>query len=297
MIIVLGGSGYIGAKLVDALTSRGDNFMTLTRSSCDYYDVPTLSAVLADTDAKFLINAAGFTGRPNVDACEYQKADCLLGNAVLPGRIRQACEATSTPWIHVSSGCIYTGSRMDGQGFTERDTPNFCFRTDNCSFYSGTKALGEEVLSDARDCYVLRLRIPFDNVDSPRNYLSKLIRYERLLDARNSLTDLGEFARACLHCIDDRPTPGIYNATNSGSVSTREVVDLIRVNGVSDKTFQFFESEAEFMQEAAETPRSNCILDNRKAIAAGFPLTEVTESLNRAMREWQGAVGAHDSHD
>ena len=289
MIIVLGGSGYIGGKLVDALTSRGDNLLTLSRSSCDYYDVPTLSAALADTGAKFLINAAGFTGRPNVDACEYQKAECLLGNAVLPGRIRQACEAKGIPWIHVSSGCIYTGSRTDNQGFTERDAPNFCFRTDNCSFYSGTKALGEEVLSDARDCYVLRLRIPFDSIDSPRNYLSKLIRYERLLDARNSLTGLDEFVHACLHCIDVRPTPGIYNVTNSGSVSTREVVDLIRASGMSDQTFQFFESESEFMEVAAKTPRSNCILDNRKAVAAGFPLSDVMEALNTSLRLWQRA--------
>ena len=34
---------------------------------------------------RFLINAAGYTGKPNVDACELAKADCLDGNAVLPG--------------------------------------------------------------------------------------------------------------------------------------------------------------------------------------------------------------------
>ena len=39
---------------------------------------------------EFLINAAGYTGKPNVDACELHKADCLMGNAVLPGIIAQA---------------------------------------------------------------------------------------------------------------------------------------------------------------------------------------------------------------
>ncbi len=40
-----------------------------------------------------------------------------------------------------------TGSRPDGSGFTEEDAPNFTFRQNNCSFYSRTKALGEEVLT------------------------------------------------------------------------------------------------------------------------------------------------------
>ena len=89
----------------------------------------------------------GIRAKPNVDACEMHKAECLAGNAVLPGTIAQACEAANVPWGHVSSGCIYTGSRPDGSGFTEEDAPNFSFRQNNCSFYSGTKALGEEVLA------------------------------------------------------------------------------------------------------------------------------------------------------
>jgi hypothetical protein len=44
-------------------------------------------------------------------------------------------------WKSGSSGCIYTGSRPDGSGFTEENPPNFNFRQNNCSFYSGTKAL------------------------------------------------------------------------------------------------------------------------------------------------------------
>ncbi len=76
---------------------------------------------------------------------------------------------------------FFTGTRPDGRGFTENDSPNFSFRTNNCSFYSGTKALGEECLQDAENTYIWRLRIPFNHVDSPRNYLSKLLNYAWLL--------------------------------------------------------------------------------------------------------------------
>ena len=59
---------------------------------------------------EFLINAAGYTGKPNVDACELHKTECLFGNAVFPGLVAQACNEAGVPWGHVSSGCIYTGS-------------------------------------------------------------------------------------------------------------------------------------------------------------------------------------------
>ena len=54
----------------------------------------------------------------------------------------------------------------------------FLFVRPPCSFYSGTKALGEEVLEGAENCFVWRLRIPFNHEPSPRNYLQKLLNYE-----------------------------------------------------------------------------------------------------------------------
>jgi dTDP-4-dehydrorhamnose reductase len=59
------------------------------------------------------------------------------------------------------------------RGFTETDTPNFSFRDPPCSFYSGTKALGEEAMAGIGQSYIWRLRIPFDEFDNARNYLSK----------------------------------------------------------------------------------------------------------------------------
>src|SRR5438067_1708626 len=65
-------------------------------------------------------------------------------------------------------------------GFTETDTPNFSFRDLPCSFYSGTKALAEEAIAGVGNSYIWRLRIPFDEVDGPRNYLSKVQRYSKV---------------------------------------------------------------------------------------------------------------------
>jgi dTDP-4-dehydrorhamnose reductase len=286
MIYLLGGSGYVGQAYQKLLTIKGIPFKNLKRKDLDYTDVATLVKALRTDKPDFLINSAGYTGKPNVDACETDKTNCLFGNAILPGRIAEACESTNTPWGHVSSGCIYTGSRDDGTEFTEADAPNFTFRHNNCSFYSGTKALGEEILKNADNVYLWRLRIPFDNIESPRNYLNKLIRYENLLEASNSISQLDEFVAATFACWEKRVPFGTYNVTNPGYVTTREVVELIKESGLSTKTFNFFKDESEFMAKAAKTPRSNCIMSSRKLADAGITMTPVKEAIRQALSNW-----------
>jgi dTDP-4-dehydrorhamnose reductase len=290
MIILLGGSGYVGQAYQTHLTRQNLPFRNLRRADLDYTDVATLTAFLREQKPAFLINAAGYTGKPNVDACEDDKAECLFGNAVLPGRIAAACAAAGVPWGHVSSGCIYSGRRADGLAFTEDDTPNFTFRTNHCSFYSGTKALGEEVLAGVPEVYIWRLRIPFDHRESPRNYLTKLMRYQRLLEAENSISQLHEFVAATFACWQQRVPFGTYNVTNPGHVTTREVVALIKASGVCDKEYEFFANEEEFMARAARTPRSNCVMSSAKLAATGITMTAVQDAIARDLSRWQHAT-------
>ncbi len=295
MILLLGGSGYVGGAYQSYFETRGIPFRNLRRAEVDYYDPKALAGVLRKSGAEFLVNCAGFTGKPNVDACEVQKTDTLYGNAVLPGRIAEACEAVGIPWGHVSSGCIYSGRRDDGEGFAEEDEPNFSFRRGPCSFYSGTKALGEEVLAEAKDCYIWRLRIPFDSEWSPRNFLVKLIRYERLLDAENSISHLGEFVGGTFECWEKRVPYGVYNVTQPGAITARMVTEWMleeRERRVAEnlpnpfrEAYSFFESEDEFMELAAKTPRSNCVLQTEKLAAAGISLTPAEAKVRECLRE------------
>jgi dTDP-4-dehydrorhamnose reductase len=288
-ILLLGGSGYVGTAFQDLFKSRGIPYRSVSRAESAGYDPSQLIRLIRETGTTFLVNAAGYTGKPNVDACETHKAECLDGNAVLPGRVRQACETAGIPWGHISSGCIFTGRRQDGGGFHEDDAPNFSFRTNNCSFYSGTKALGEEVLAGADQCYLWRLRIPFDHLDSPRNYLSKLLTYARLLEAENSISHLGDFVSSCLACHEKQVPFGTYNLTNPGAVTTHEVASLLRDRIAPNKKFDFFSDESEFMRLAAKTPRSNCVMDTTKSEAAGVAMRPIAEALAEALTRWTPA--------
>lgn len=315
MILLLGGSGYIGSAFEAEIRRRSWPFTAISRREADYSRFDTLIGLLRRLKPAFVVNCAGFTGKPNVDACETAQADTLQGNTLLPTTISHACAAAGVPWGHVSSGCIFAGAKIsDGaggsrierdltkpevramaaahperfKGFDESDPPNFSFRDGPCSFYSGTKALAEEAITGVGECYVWRLRIPFDEEDSPRNFLTKVQRYARVYDNINSLSHRGDFARACLDLHSLRAPYGIYNVTNPGWSATRDVVRLIQKTIAPGRNFEFWENDEEFYRIAAKTPRSNCILDSSKILAAGVALRPLNEALDAALRAWRG---------
>lgn len=313
MILLLGASGYIGEAFAKELQRRKKEFLAISRKQIDYTRFGPLLDLLKSKKPEFIINAAGYTGKPNVDACENAKADTLAGNTLLPQTIAQACAAAKIPWGHVSSGCIFSGAKVveNGQtkaekdltrpdlhslvekspekiqGFTETDTPNFSFRDLPCSFYSGSKALGEEAISGVGRSYIWRLRIPFDEFDNARNYLSKVQRYPKIYDNVNSISHRADFVRACVDLWEKRAPYGIYNVTNQGFVTTRQVVALLEKILKPNRKFEFWKDDKEFYQQAAKTPRSNCVMDISKLLGTGVKIRDVNEALEASLKNWK----------
>ncbi len=313
MILLLGASGYIGEAFAKELQRRKKEFLPLSRKQLDYTRFDLLLEFLKSKKPEFVVNSAGYTGKPNVDACENAKADTLAGNTLLPQTIAQACAAANIPWGHVSSGCIFSGAKIieNGHakvekdmtrpeahalvekspekvhGFTETDAPNFSFRDLPCSFYSGSKALGEEAISGMGRSYIWRLRIPFDEFDNARNYLSKIQRYSKVYDNVNSISHRADFVRGCLDLWDKHAPFGVYNVTNQGFVTSRQVVAMIEKFLKPNRKFEFWKDDSEFYKQAAKTPRSNCVMDVSKLLAAGVKMRDVNEALEDSLKNWK----------
>jgi len=313
MILLLGASGYIGEAFSCALRVRNQDFIILFCKQLDYIRFDLLLNYLRENKPAFLINAAGFTGKPNVDACEDAKADTLAGNTLFPEMLAHSCRVENIPWGHVSSGCIFSGAKIveNGQtriekdltkpslrdlpeknpsaihGYAETDHPNFTFRAPPCSFYSGTKGLAEEAIAGVGQSYIWRLRIPFDEADNPRNYLSKLQRYAKVYDNVNSISHRSDFVNACLDLWEKRAPFGAYNITNPGYITSHQVVRMIERTLKPARKFEYWKDDAEFYHLAAKTPRSNCVLDVSKLLVAGIKIRPVEEALEYSLRNWK----------
>lgn len=287
MIILFGYKGYIGSEFKKQLEVMKlpvylwpNTHKTTFKDLEEWYDnagYPLIGAA---------INAAGYTGKPNVDTCELNKNDTIHGNIEWPQILTDWCILNEIPLGHVSSGCIYVGKRKNGNGFTEEDEPNFTFKQDNCSFYSGTKAIAENIVSKWEKSYVWRLRVPFDENDHPRNYISKMLKYDKHLNAENSISNKQEFVKACIESFVNKVPYGTYNIINTGYITTEQLIEKIKKTIGKDKVFNLI-NEDEFYKTCAKTPRSNCVLDNSKILNVGIKMKTVDESLDYCLNNWK----------
>jgi len=98
-----------------------------------------------------VFNAAGVTGRPNVDWCETHKVETIRANVVGTLTLADVCRERGLIVINFATGCIFEYDDLhvlgSGIGFKEEDTPNFIG-----SFYSKTKAMV---------CYIIIIVIHF----------------------------------------------------------------------------------------------------------------------------------------
>ena len=284
MILLFGPNGYIGSEFKKQLSERKIQFISWQGARKTSFD--QLQTLFKFNKINYVINAAGYTGSPNIDACELNKSETFYGNVLWPQMLVHFCQINNITLGHVSSGCVYNGKKSDGSGFSEEDEPNFSFRQNNCSFYSGTKAVAENIISKWEKNSIWRLRIPFEEISNNRNYLSKILNYNKLLNAENSISNKQEFVSACIQIILRKTPFGIYNVTNVGYITTEQIVKKMKKTIAKNIDFQFIDEES-FYSTLAKTPRSNCILDNSKLLSMGIKMSEVNQSVDYCLNNWR----------
>lgn len=90
-----------------------------------------------------VLNAAGCTGRPNVDWCEDNKETTIRSNVIGSLNLTDCCFLRGIHCTVFATGCIYEYDerhKIGGNGFKEEEEANF-----EGSFYSATKSRVEEV--------------------------------------------------------------------------------------------------------------------------------------------------------
>lgn len=253
-MLTLVGHGYVGTAIAHELRRRGVTFAWVRHTNS-----------FAPTGP--IINAAGYIGVPNVDACEKDRQGCIEGNLLWPMHLERV--AGKWPVVHIGSGCVYQGD--PGGGWKETDEPNF-----TGSFYSLTKVLAQRELAPylARKSYLLRMRMPFSAWDDSKSLLNKFARYPKIIDGMNSISRVEDVAKVAAHFALTLPEPGIYNVANRGAISNRGVVEMM---GLTKEWF----TEEEFAA-FCNAPRSICVLNTDK-LQAICPLDDVRVALSKCI--------------
>lgn len=297
--ILILGKGYVGQSLFNHL--RGDphnnigDIRIVSKSVVDYHDEDTLRKFLDDIEFgdfaydlsgedDVIINCSGFTGRPNIDQCEELQDETLHLNVNVPKMINSLCNEFNIQYYHISSGCVYTGY---DHPWTEEDKPNFGPILEETSFYSHSKYLFE---SQAENCAILRLRMPFDDKFNHRSYLTKITGYDNLIACPNSKTYLNTLLEVIVALLQSGKTAseiGILNIVNSNALDTNDVCDILKEYGLHNLNWNMIKPED--LDTAA--PRSNCRLSNDKlkSILPNYKILTEAEALHKCCKAYKAS--------
>ncbi|CAN6330931.1 unnamed protein product [Urochloa humidicola] len=271
--LIYGRTGWIGGLLGKICEKQGIPYEygkgRLQERSSLILDIQTIKPT-------HVFNAAGVTGRPNVDWCESHKPDTIRTNVVGTLTLADVCREHGLLMMNYATGCIfeYNAHHPEGSGvgFKEEDTPNF-----TGSFYSKTKAMVEELLKEYENVCTLRVRMPISSdLSNPRNFVTKISRYNKVVNIPNSMTILDELLLISVE-MAKRNLRGIYNFTNPGVVSHNEILEMYKE--YIDPSFKWTNFTLEEQAKVIIAPRSNNEMDASK-LKKEFPeLLSIKDSL------------------
>lgn len=281
--VLILGKGYIGNYLKSFLEAK-HHVQIYSKNELDYTNPNVIKSHIKNAEKypyklfDWVINCSGFTGTPNVEGCEDYKEECYHYNVTVPLQITKAYNQLEIPVIHIGSGCIYNGY---DKIYSENDESNFGADSYESSFYSKTKDAFEK-LSSKMNRYIFRIRIPFNGVVEPKNYLFKVFTYNNLISKQNSITCVDDLMQFIEYFIERKPEYGVYNVVNEGSVDGFEVVEMLKKKGISNPNWKFCSIE----EMKFKVNRSNCILSTEKIKELGLQLPNVKESLERSVEQF-----------
>lgn len=271
-ILIFGGkTGWIGKKMARIAECEGH---TVIYAKSRLENRKDIVAEIDQTKPDRIINAAGLTGKPNVDWCEEHRAETIRVNLIGTINLIDAAFEKNIHVTNISTGCIYeydeNHQMFSGKGFTEEELPNF-----DGSFYSRTKIMLEAVLKEYPNVLNLRVKMPISH-ELNKGFVGKIITFEKVVNIPNSMTMLDDLLPIAIDMSIKKIT-GIYNFVNPGTLSHNEVLDLYRQYIDPDHRYANFTLEEQ--AKILKARRANAELSAAKLMMLYPEIPDIKSSL------------------
>ena len=281
-ILIYGGKGWIGSQFVELLKSKKITFI-LGNSRVDNID-----ALKQEIDLNQPTHIVSFIGRTHgtIDGKVYPTIDYLEQENKLQENIRDnlfspislgiICKEKNIHLTYLGTGCIFTydddhpfGKEING--FQEKSLPNFFG-----SGYSTAKGFTDRLITLIDGPVLnLRIRMPIVGEDNPRNFITKITRYQKICSVPNSMTVLPELLPFVIDMMKNK-TVGTMNLTNPGLITHNEILEMYKEMVDEDFVWENF-SLAE-QSVILDSERSNNFLDTTR-LESLYPVKNIKESV------------------
>jgi hypothetical protein len=157
--------------------------------------------------------------------------------------------------LYFGTGCIFEYDKnhtaTNFNGFTESDYPNFFG-----SSYSTVKASTDNLMRQYPTVLNARIRMPIADNHHSKDFISKIMNYDRIVSIPNSMTVLSDIMPTLLGLLVQK-VGGTINATNPGTACHEEILAAFNHTGFK----LILDSELAGMLDGR---RSNNYLDTTK---------------------------------
>lgn len=286
MWILFGGKGWIGSQ-----------FAKILRQHHQSYEIPDLrmddlDQVRAYLDEKKPDRVISFIGRTHgggyttIDYLELgrpQLYENVRDNLFAPLGIALLCKERGIHFTYLGTGCIFqyppedmqfvlTQDRTPSTGFDENALPNFFG-----SSYSIVKGFTDRLMHLLEgDVLNLRIRMPItDDLSHPRNFIYKILHYEKICSIQNSMTVLPDMLPIVYDMISEKKQ-GTYNMCNPGTISHNQILDMYKK--YLDPSFEYQNFSKEEQLEILKADRSNNFLETTR-LSSEYPIPSIIDSL------------------
>ncbi|MES3006067.1 MAG: sugar nucleotide-binding protein [Patescibacteria group bacterium] len=264
-IYILGANGWMGGRFAEYSKAQGHEVFT---NRIDISNLPLLVDTFLKVKPDVVVNFAGVRAYPTIDWCESHKEETVEVNVAGAINASLASITSGAYMIQIASGCIYSGG--GDVSFTEEDAPNFFG-----SFYSRMRIVMQNALKELPVLQV-RIRMPVSFQVHPRNLITKIVSYKKVISVPNSVTVIEDMFPALITLAEKRPV-GILNLVNDGYVEHGDILKAYKEVVDQSHTYELIDVK-ELEKSVVVAPRSNCVLSNEKLKSLGISMPELTTS-------------------
>lgn len=282
--LIFGANGWLGNQVVSILESNNDNVVVATTVRAD--NVEDVETIMNEVMPDRVVSLIGRTHGHGIGTIDYleQKGklrDNVRDNLYGPFVLAKICYKRNIHLTYMGTGCIFTYDD-ERYMFHEDDHPNFFG-----SSYSIVKGYTDQMMKLFDNVLNVRIRMPITPDFHPRNFITKIINYEKVCSVPNSMTVIPELLPIMLDMAKKHVT-GTINLTNPGSISHNEVLELYKE--IVDPSFTWQNFTVEEQNELLMCERSNNTLDTEKLTNMYPDVNDIKTAITKCLHEMKGKM-------
>ena len=290
-VLIYGSRGWIGQQFIDVMKKHAIEYI-IGKERVD--NIPSLSKEIDDTCPTHVVSFIGRT-HGTIGDKQYTTIDYLEQKGKLTENVRdnlfsplvlaRLCEEKKLHYTYLGTGCIFAFDKdhpfgCEHGGFTEESLPNFFG-----SSYSIVKGFTDQYMHlFGNNVLNLRIRMPITGEENSRNFITKILNYEKICSVPNSMTVLPELLPMVLQMMEHYQT-GTVNLTNPGLISHNEMLEMYKE--IVDPSFEWKNFSQEEQRQILAADRSNNFLET-DVLQSLFPhVKHIKDSVRDIMHEYK----------